>query len=58
MATCEDEGNTWEDGECILEESNVALVLGLILGIMGAASLGVLVYCFLCKKQDDDFNKV
>lgn len=53
---CEEAGNKWEDGEC-KETGSAGLILGLIFGILGAAAIGVLIYYFVCKKQDDSFDK-
>lgn len=52
------DGMEWSssEGACV-ESSNAGLVLGLIFGILGAAAVGVLVYCFVFKnKSDDDYK--
>lgn len=57
--TCtSEEGYEWsEDGTCVDTSSGAGLVLGLVFGILGAVGVGILVYCYCFKKDDDDSYK-
>ena len=37
--------------------SGSGLVIGLILAILAAIAVGIVVYCFCCKDDDDSFQK-
>ena len=51
--TCVAEANVaWCD-----EGSSAGLVVGLILAILAAVAIGIVVYCFCCKGDDDDYQK-
>ena len=39
------------------EGSSAGLVVGLILAILAAVAIGIVVYCFCCKGDDDDYQK-
>jgi heat shock protein beta len=54
-----------KDGVCVAEAdmavcdtgSSAGLVVGLILGILAAVAIGIVVYCFCCKGDDDGYQK-
>lgn len=37
--------------------SNAGLIVGVLFGVLGAVAVGIVVYCFCCKKNDDDYQK-
>lgn len=39
------------------ESLSSGLIMGLILAILAAIAIGIIVYCFCCKGEDDDYQK-
>jgi hypothetical protein len=37
--------------------SSAGLIIGVLLGVLGAVAVGIVVYCLCCKKNDDDYQK-